>query len=890
MRRAPELLICIGVCCVICLCTPSARACRPPGPCYTWNGSEWVAYGCVASPCTDGCTVCSLDTCGCECEVTIATAESDVDVQGVGLDVTFTMTTSPAARYECVSWSGGGDPASGSASHFTTDWDAPGDKTVTVKTCGDNGDSQDIDVTIVGVDWVRPDHADAVDVDDGDGDGDTELWFLGVQESGTVDIEARPDPDVLAELEGVLPACWMYWGTWGIKTSDVTYSVDVAAPIAGDYYAQCGTSAKSTTFYLIKTDVAAPGVDEETEDDPGILVALNNNNDDGDAVMDIDDGYDADGSLDLIPPEPGDDDENLYESDLIPILFSVEPDMPLPPKGHVKLEVVRDPEGGDIKLWKNAEKGKGNEIELRSYNLADTAPGGDREKITHYLTNGVCAEGISTGPCLLKLSFNAGGQTIHTDTIKITVVEVDVLRVPEYLFASATYATPITFKINGLGASGTAYIHDISADLYLDLDGDEVIGPQEFVSCSIGDQFVAGDGVDRNNGTSNTYTGYILPREYSQISLGTRRSTGKAYFVVKALVSFTQDGHSVFVFSEANEAGANLDIFADNTLFAVEAGINGATKIFTVNITTGTQAAIDKDGEGKYIHWEGDACEEPIPHEEPINYLYGHYRGMDLLFGSIHGSVQSDAYEQTHAIGQTEMCAFTRLYDSSDWVTEPMGGGPFDEGVKNRYYGFRRGGYCYVSYGGREVNVLPSGEYAMDLNRTGGQLVVHLFDTGKCQISTVVEQSGGLNLGHVSGAFGIGWALASLEFPLWSAAFGVASSIAAIVDSCDVNGADSEGKAQGAIYLYSVLYKADTTSNPDPQLEGWLFDDGDESHGLKLNDKDWHAGDQWVFFVEIESACSLKSRYLNEAEVSSNVKFLCNDSEDFSVMELHVRD
>ncbi len=68
MRRTTKLLICIALCGVIYLCTPSARACEAPGPCYDWNPSTrvWEAYGCVETPCTEDYEYCDETSCTCE--------------------------------------------------------------------------------------------------------------------------------------------------------------------------------------------------------------------------------------------------------------------------------------------------------------------------------------------------------------------------------------------------------------------------------------------------------------------------------------------------------------------------------------------------------------------------------------------------------------------------------------------------------------------------------------------------------------------------------------------------------------------------------------------------------------------------------------------------------
>ena len=89
----------------------------PPCPdCYYWDGAN------------------------CICTVSVTSVTSDKDVACVGCDITFTATISGSCS--CVSWSGGGDPASGSGCTFTTHWDGYGTKTVIASCCSNSKSKQ----------------------------------------------------------------------------------------------------------------------------------------------------------------------------------------------------------------------------------------------------------------------------------------------------------------------------------------------------------------------------------------------------------------------------------------------------------------------------------------------------------------------------------------------------------------------------------------------------------------------------------------------------------------------------------------------------------------------------------------------------------------------------
>jgi hypothetical protein len=81
-----------------------------------------------------------------------------------GQDVEFTATTSPGGGEDCVSWSGGQSPATGTGATFTTSWSSVGTKTVTA-TCGTSTRNKTVEIintltvvpaeAYVGVDMLR---------------------------------------------------------------------------------------------------------------------------------------------------------------------------------------------------------------------------------------------------------------------------------------------------------------------------------------------------------------------------------------------------------------------------------------------------------------------------------------------------------------------------------------------------------------------------------------------------------------------------------------------------------------------------------------------------------------------------------------------------------------
>ena len=265
------------------------------------------------------------------------------------------------------------------------------------------------------------------------------------------------------------------------------------------------------------------------------------------------------------------------------------------------------------------------------------------------------------------------------------ISHVDVLEVPQYLFADADYATPIKFRVRGFGSE--VWIHDIKADLYLN------------ASCAksdinIGDRFVAGSGTTRSNGTTDTYTGYIRASEYSSIDLAEAHRTDDAYFVLKVAASEnggTAPPTGAMCESEPDDAEAQIDFFADDYIFAVEPGIGvNEYRHYEKSLNDPDQQGpegLQRVGRGNYQHWERgnltcycDSSSWAFPHDECIEMedCPGGRVGMNYAWGMF----GDDSYLQdAPAPGATQVRVFTRLFDDSDLIWDPAGPGRVPGGI-----------------------------------------------------------------------------------------------------------------------------------------------------------------------------------------------------------------
>ena len=143
--------------CVDCICEDDDSKCNScqncsDGECVLKPTSECDEDSDCGNPSCNECVSCAC------VEVTVASATSDEDAACVGCSVTFTATTEPTGHESEVSWSGGGDPSTGTGATFVTTWQTTGTKMVTASLCGS---SVSENVTIAEVASVTADEDDA---------------------------------------------------------------------------------------------------------------------------------------------------------------------------------------------------------------------------------------------------------------------------------------------------------------------------------------------------------------------------------------------------------------------------------------------------------------------------------------------------------------------------------------------------------------------------------------------------------------------------------------------------------------------------------------------------------------------------------------------------------
>ena len=372
--------------------------------------------------------------------------------------------------------------------------------------------------------------------------------------------------------------------------------------------------------------------------------------------------------------------------------------------------------------------------------------------------------------------------------------KVDILEVPEFLFASAEHATPIKFKIQGLGSS--PLIDSITAKFCL--------GGVEKVSYNIAGRFVANDGPDQNNGTSNEYTCFVHHSAYSGVTIPNNRHSLEASFRLFVDAKENSTSAVISLESDVDDTDAAPNFFGDKTLLAIEA--NPTTgKIYTVPVTS-EPAQIEacmRDGEGGYRHYK-ERSVYPCgltPHDCTAAHLLS--EGYDDVGHS--GSISS-----------TSITAKSHLED--DFDINPSFG-DHDDGALSRHYGVRRGGFFYMSYGGKVINVLPPGEYAMDLSKVSSNYMWTLFGSGKVECINEQKSSGSVEFdgGKVATAF-LSWALAGTPF---STAYKTVTFVFSLVRVNETDSTSDANRSTGTIDCYLTQTTPGGTTGYEAVFAPW---------------------------------------------------------------------
>jgi hypothetical protein len=404
-------------------------------------------------------------------------------------------------------------------------------------------------------------------------------------------------------------------------------------------------------------------------------------------------------------------------------------------------------------------------------------------------------------------------------------LKLKIISVPDYVFAAATYATPVKYRIEGcdqaiIGATQVTFAYEGKS-----------------VSKDISGLFVAEDGPEQANGSTVTYTA-IVPPEIYQDQLCHDHKTPEAQFNLIVTVTPIVAGkkYETVTLTSEKKTGKVGKRYVDEKAFCVEIPVVGhvVNEYEEKLVSLVDNAYVSQPGKTKYTNLS--AKEEIIPNPDSFadSTSFNDGKGLKGL---------------TYANARISMDGSSLL--SECHLTDELPGVYGNVSYQAESLGLREGCSFFISYGGKVVDSKVYGGPVMDLACTSGTYTF-IYCKGKAVIKFGESQTSNLGyFGKCSGLFGIGWALAPVPY---AAAFGTISSVFAIMAAIDTTPASNSADA---IVTAGVQFSNEIIS------EGFPLQKIYAAPGIDITCGDYgraiHVGEQFSPVVQVDSSCVLKT-------------------------------
>lgn len=461
---------------------------------------------------------------------------------------------------------------------------------------------------------------------------------------------------------------------------------------------------------------------------------------------------------------------------------------------------------------------------------------------------------------------------------------LEITTVPEYLFGSATYATPISFQI--LGCEGAKIISIVGKFKWENK-------AKEF---SIGGRYGPQDGAKNDDDShSLDYTCFVPSSFYDGVlceaeNFDHRNWHSEFELTVTFIPFYKNSAHPTVTLTSIPDSGKIPKVFVDERLTCVELpvtipGLIPAAVPKTIDLDDASQQlAIRRNGLTQFRQYQTFIAS---------TITYSPSRIVSKPLDGFHTT--SDEASATTTMSAAMMQARTRLYDDTDYV--------FTRGTRDGYearaYGLSNGGYFYVSYGGKMVE--PVSEPVIDLGKFSGNFELDLF-SGSNSVELKSISSGGLDVssagaGAGASAFGLLWAIAPAG--PWAMAFGTASSIFSAISAVDRDGAAGKDSADGcAFWITGRNSVADTPAATAPPIVNTLTVSSTDGtayrHDLRIASQPCNTGDQWTFALVLNSSVNAEAKPVVSPLIStvtsvdclSDVRYTASSAADLRDMKV----
>ena len=378
---------------------------------------------------------------------------------------------------------------------------------------------------------------------------------------------------------------------------------------------------------------------------------------------------------------------------------------------------------------------------------------------------------------------------------------VAITKVPQYLYADATAAVPVTFKFFGLGNA----VEIRNPKITFMVDNQTVVN-----SYDVTGKFTAGNGlgVTSGNGTSDTYTAWVNISEFQTVQLADFLSDN-CYFKIE--VEAKKDGEWYNYTSAPDDESAHPDIFGDARVNVVEIGVD---KSWTPRNPQLLQDRLKNLGQGRYDHVGADfGYDEPFPHS-----------GESVANGGC-GEITLTFYDFT-----------VTCHDSIDLAAE-MGAKvglrhpPWQEAALGQYmaswrYGVTDGVWFGASYGHVAVPILSAD--GMDLTVSSGKGNLTLFPTGYLSYALGASDNDGAGIGTVAvDVLQLGWTLTK-KVPIVGQIIGLAVDIVKAVNEQYEYRKDTEEAV--CYFIYGSCLPGHNTWDFEYYMTGFDYTAGSQAH------------------------------------------------------------
>lgn len=427
--------------------------------------------------------------------------------------------------------------------------------------------------------------------------------------------------------------------------------------------------------------------------------------------------------------------------------------------------------------------------------------------------------------------------------VTVVVTNLNIVSMPEYLFADATGWVPVTIRITGLGDGPKIR----NAHVRFELAGQQMF---DYTVTRWGkDDGSQGD----TNGESATYTLWIPITQWQGAGF---TSAGTVYGDAQFIVSCDVSPHDPEEWA-ARESNITKDgwlaTFIDQGMPVCEVGEDVAIAI-----------NVNQVGLRSAIHTAGCSCGEP-------RYAFPHECGTTSVHRyTCEGPTQASSGDQWWPSIYTNNAAAADTYNSVFIKSDYIFDAPWAwNAVKGRNYGTARGVYFAVSYGLKPVGTLPLGEKGMDLEKVSEAGNANMYTHGAFEYyneggdSDAIGSGGARSARDVFGVIGVVTAAIPALQPV-TVVSGLLSIAAGAVAEVDTQVTDAWAHETSIYTLWGCRKGTGPTTYDSVYSKSEAYEtEANQPVSYPMTAGNWTfcVGDSYVWLVRINSVVTGRTTY-----------------------------